>query len=175
MIATTSISIAVGVIAFSKSISAIAQRLTLVGSKNETLLFVKIIYVCAMNLSAFFNFTWSARYINHATLLLMFPKSDRKIDKASHSLTVDTSIAERTLNRGYFHYTLGHRSLYFMFPVAAWIFGPVFLVITTVILIVFLFFLDHAKIPSIFNFSKGQDQQIASPAVDVASVTLEKK
>ena len=112
----------------------------------------KIIFTCGALISAFLNFTLSVRYINHATMLMIIPNSDRELEsKKKLKFPVNEKVAAQTLNKGFLHYTLGMRSYYFMFPIASWMFGPLFMLVVTFFLLVFLFYLDHAAIKSPFN------------------------
>ena len=86
-------------------------------------------------LFAFFNFTLAVRYYNHTSFMINLP-SDTKTD-----ISVDNVI--EILERGGMHYTLGMRAYYMTIPLALWLFGPLWLMAGTILIITVLYRLDR--------------------------------
>lgn len=85
---------------------------------------------------AFFCFSMAIRLFNHVGYMINLPQG-----------TADESLALRTfgyLNRAGRYYTLGNRAFYFSLPVIMWFFGPYFLLLGTVLLVIGLAILDKA-------------------------------
>ena len=86
-------------------------------------------------LIVFFNFTLAVRYYNHTGFMINLPVDD------AGAVKVDDVI--RILDRGGTHYTLGMRGYYLAIPLALWLFGPLWLLSGTLLLITALYRLDR--------------------------------
>jgi uncharacterized membrane protein len=131
-LASTSILISLGLVASvfrTEVASAAVQALNVFGHPGETLWSLKLLVLAALFFYAFFNFTLSIRYYNHAGLLLNVP-SDREPFATVDAITV-------VLNHGALHYTLGMRGYYLAVPLGLWLFGPVWM-LAGAVLTVFL-------------------------------------
>lgn len=95
----------------------------------------KLVLLGIVFLITFFNFTLSIRYYNHSGFLINLPADD--------TTNISPQTVVETLNRGGFHYTLGMRGYYLSMPIALWLFGPVWLLFGTLLLIAALFHLDR--------------------------------
>ena len=84
---------------------------------------------------AFFNFTLAVRYYNHTGFMINLPTDDTTEIKVEDVVDI--------LNRGGTHYTLGLRGYYLAIPLALWLFGPLWLLGGTVLLIISLYRLDR--------------------------------
>ncbi len=82
---------------------------------------------------AFFCFSMAIRFFNHVGYM---------IGLADIELTQQTS---QYLNKAGRYYTLGTRSFFFSLPIMLWLFGPYFLMLGTVILILGLSLLDKVS------------------------------
>ncbi len=86
-------------------------------------------------LFAFFSFTLAVRYFNHTGFMINLPCND------------DTEISVKDvieiLERGGTHYTLGMRAYYMTIPLALWLFGPLWLITGTLLMIAILYRLDR--------------------------------
>jgi uncharacterized membrane protein len=77
----------------------------------------------------------AVRYYNHTGFMINLPVDDNS------GIRVDDVI--EILNRGGSHYTLGMRGYYLAIPMALWLFGPLWLLAGTVVLIGTLYRLDR--------------------------------
>lgn len=102
---------------------------------HPTLWTTKLVILGIDFLVAFFNFTLSVRYFNHTGFMINLPVDD------SDGVSVED--VTEILDRGGTHYTLGMRCYYLAIPLALWLFGPLWLLSGTLLLIVALYRLDR--------------------------------
>ena len=85
--------------------------------------------------STFFNFTLCIRYYNHVSFMInTFQQNDP---------SVSPEAVPRVLNHGSFHYTIGMRGFYLSAPLALWLFGPAWMLVGSIVLIVVLYRIDR--------------------------------
>jgi uncharacterized membrane protein len=137
-LASTAILISLGLVAsaFRTEITSSAtQTLNVFGHPSETLWIIKLFVLSALFFYAFFNFTLSIRYYNHAGLLINVPQDL----EPSSNVDAVTSI----LNHGALHYTLGMRGFYLAIPLGLWLFGPFWMLGGSVLVVLVLYRLDR--------------------------------
>ncbi|MBT8338424.1 MAG: DUF599 domain-containing protein [Desulfatitalea sp.] len=137
-LASTAILISLGLlsVAFKPGLyNEISQALNLAGMRGETLWMFKLMLLSATFFLAFFNFTLTIRYHNHAGFMISILET--------HDPTVTPDTVADTLNHGALHYTYGMRAFYLSVPTALWLFGPVWMLCATMVLIWVLQRLDH--------------------------------
>ena len=113
----------------------VSHALNALGTRSEEVWMFKIMLLGILFFSAFFNFTLSIRYFNHFGFMI----NTRDPDES----TCGESTVSHILNRGALHYTFGMRGFYLSIPLSLWMFGPIWMLAGSVILIVMLFFLDR--------------------------------
>ena len=86
-------------------------------------------------LFAFFSFTLAVRYFNHTGFMINLPYNS--------STEIDVDDVVEILERGGTHYTLGMRAYYMTIPLALWLFGPLWLLAGTVLLVASLYRIDR--------------------------------
>jgi uncharacterized membrane protein len=84
---------------------------------------------------AFLSFTLAIRQYNHIGFLINVPPE--------HDNRVTPESVGRALNRGAAYYTLGMRAYYLAIPLAFWLFGPLWLLGATLVLLAVLVPLDR--------------------------------
>jgi len=137
-LASTAILISLGLVASafrSEIASSVTQTLNVFGHPSETLWLIKLFILSALFFYAFFNFTLSVRYYNHASLVINVPQ---ELEPAS---SVDTITL--VLNHGALHYTLGMRGFYLAIPLGLWLFGPIWMLGGSVLTVFVLNRLDR--------------------------------
>ncbi len=87
---------------------------------------------------AFFCFAMAVRFFNHVGYMINLP-----LDESNHPLLAKQTIAY--LNRAGIYYTRGTRTFFFSLPIIMWIFGPAFLMLTSLILVGQLYILDKVS------------------------------
>jgi uncharacterized membrane protein len=113
----------------------ISQTLNLTGARTETLWMLKLMLLAVLFFSAFFNFTLAIRYYNHAGFRI-------NLAETSEAIASEQGVAE-VLNLGALHYTLGMRGYYLSVPMVLWIFGPLWMLVGTALLLGILYILDR--------------------------------
>ena len=83
----------------------------------------------------FFNFTLAIRYYNHAGFM---------INTIEHNdATVSEEAVTQFVNHGALHYTIGMRGFYLSVPLALWLFGPIWMLAGSLVLVTVLYRLDR--------------------------------
>lgn len=137
-LASTAILIALGLMggAFRPEFyNSISHALNLAGARSETLWMFKLMLLVVLFFFAFFNFTLAIRYYNHAGFMI-------EITDVNDPNVTPESVTE-VLNHGALHYTMGMRGFYLAVPSALWLFGPVWLLCGSLVLIWVLYRLDR--------------------------------
>jgi uncharacterized membrane protein len=83
----------------------------------------------------FFSFCLAIRYFNHVNFMINVPST------LAHKVTPE--YITKILNRGMMHYTMGMRGYYFSVLLFLWLFGPIWMLMGTVILTIILYRLDR--------------------------------
>lgn len=138
-LASTAILLSVGVLTLtgpSEKLKIAWHVLNVFGSQHESLLPVKLIFLLLNLFAAFFFFASSFRLYNHVGYMINAPYTERK-------KVMSPKVVAAQLNRACYLYSMGMRGFYAMVPLVFWIFGPLFLLFSTVIVIMILFHLDR--------------------------------
>lgn len=137
-LASTAILISLGILSYifqHKAISELPFSFTRIVSNIENIDILKILILFMIFAFAFFNFTLSIRYYNHVNFMINVP-----LDR--HSM-VNVEYVTRTLNLGMIHYTLGMRGYYLSGPFFLWLFGPVWMFLGSILVLVVLYKIDR--------------------------------
>ena len=137
-LASTSILVSLGLLsaAFRPGVfSDVSHALNLLGTKTETLWMFKLMLLGILFFFTFFNFTLSIRYNNHAGFMInTFEHNDA---------TVSEEAVTQVVNHGALHYTIGMRGVYLSVPLALWLFGPLWMLAGSLVLVSVLYRLDR--------------------------------
>lgn len=110
---------------------------SLYGSSSAELWIFKVMCLLAVFIVAFFAFAMAIRLANHVVFMVNVP------GPWSHSELTPESVADR-LNVAGRHFATGMRAVFFAVPLVFWLFGPVFLVVATMGLVLVLHRLDRS-------------------------------
>ncbi|MDA8137084.1 MAG: DUF599 domain-containing protein [Desulfobacteraceae bacterium] len=113
----------------------VSYSMSLVGTHNQALWLFKLMVLVVLFFYAFFNFTLTIRYYNHAGFMINILEA--------HDPTVTPEVVAEALNLGALHYTLGMRGFYLAVPLGLWMFGPLWMFCGAVILVLVLNKLDR--------------------------------
>ena len=137
-LASTAILISLGLFsaAFRPGVSTeISHALNLLGTRTETLWMFKLMMLGILFFVTFFNFTLAIRYYNHAGFMInTFEHNDA---------TVSGESVTKVINHAALHYTIGMRGFYLSIPLALWLFGPIWMLAGSLVLIGVLYRLDR--------------------------------
>jgi uncharacterized membrane protein len=137
-LASTAILISLGLFsaAFRPGVfSDISHALNLLGTKTETLWMFKLMLLGILFFVTFFNFTLAIRYYNHAGFMInTFEQNDASVSEEA---------VTQVVNHGALHYTIGMRGFYLSVPLALWLFGPIWMLAGSLVLVSVLYRLDR--------------------------------
>ncbi|MBK1722066.1 hypothetical protein CKO23_07340 [Thiocystis violacea] len=137
--ASTSVILIMGVLTLSGKADEIAQgwhTLNIIGSRHPGLSEIKLLVLLADLLIAFFSFAMSVRLYNHVGFQLSLPAKVRP-------LAVDPDKVAHHLNRAGSFYSTGMRAYYLSVPLVFWLFGPHLMALSSLMLVVMLYFMDR--------------------------------
>ncbi|KAL8507743.1 hypothetical protein ACS0TY_018330 [Phlomoides rotata] len=106
------------------------------GNKSTTIVYLKYVALLASFMFAFACFVQTARCFVHANFLISMPNCD-----------VPVSNVERVVIRASNFWVVGLRLLYFSTNLLLWIFGPIPMFVSSVIIVVLLQYLDKNTDP----------------------------
>jgi uncharacterized membrane protein len=139
--ASTAILLMIGTLTLSGSTSSssIWHALNVGGQTNEALLAFKLVMLLADFFVAFFCFSMAVRFFNHVGYMINVPMHLGVAALSPYRVAA-------YLNRAGNFYVYGTRSFFYCVPLVFWIFGPHFMIIATLVLIIGLYRLD--RVPS---------------------------
>lgn len=141
-LASTAILLSVGVLTLlgqDEKLKIAWQLLNVFGVQHESMLPIKLIFVLINLFAAFFFFASSFRIYNHVGYMINAPCSGQE-------KVMSPKIVAAQLNRACHQYSMGMRGFYAMVPLMFWIFGPLFLLVSTIVVVMILFHLDRTPI-----------------------------
>ncbi|BCS88084.1 DUF599 domain-containing protein [Pseudodesulfovibrio sediminis] len=133
-LASTSILLAVGLLTLSGQGDELGQTwhaVNMFGSTAQSTMTFKLLVILANLFIAFFNFSFSIRLFSHVGFIINTPP------EGGNYGTSFTFVAMQLNKAGsYFH--IGMRAYYFLIPLIFWLFGPLLLVFSTIIVVVLI-------------------------------------
>lgn len=112
--------------------------LNISGSHAAELWIVKVMALLITFIVAFFAFAMSVRLANHVVFMINVPEYE-----AHHNLSPE-SVARR-LHRSGTMFSIGMRAFLFAIPLVFWLFGPYFLLVSSIGLVIALYRLDRSE------------------------------
>lgn len=146
MMATTASMLIVGTLTLSSQAENITRSwhaMAVFGSHSPELWIIKVLCLLVDFIVAFFSYAMSMRLATHVLFMLNVPPASY----ADHPELGPESVANRLIQAGNM-IALGMRSFLFAIPLVFWLFGPVFLVLATIGLIVTLYHIDRHEAAS---------------------------
>lgn len=113
------------------------HALNIAGAVHSGIWIFKLLLLLLDFFVAFFSFASAIRLFNHVGYMINVP-----LNLAQKAISPQHVAAH--LNRAGRHYSVGMRAFYFAVPLVFWLFGPVFLVAATAVMIVALYRNDRA-------------------------------
>ncbi|MHB1186470.1 DUF599 domain-containing protein [Thiobacillus sp.] len=141
LMASTAALLVVGTLTLSGQAENISQSwhaLSFKGSVATELWIIKVMFLLLDFIVAFFAFAMSVRLANHVVFMVNVPEHD-----AHHTLS-PRAVARR-LHRAGNMFAIGMRAFFFAVPLVFWLFGPYFLLISSIGLVIALYHLDRSE------------------------------
>lgn len=137
-LASTAVLLIMGVLTLSGQADKIAENWHALnaGSHHHQLWIIKLLALLADLLVAFFSFAMSVRLFNHVGYQVTLPRGLRPG-------AVTPEQVARHLNRAGAFYSLGMQAYYLAVPLVFWLFGPHLMAISSLVLVVILYFMDR--------------------------------
>ena len=148
-LASTSILLIIGVLTLSEQggkFEATWHALNTLGAKHPELWMTKLIFLLLALFVAFFSFAMSIRIFNHVGYMINVPLG------LNHKMITPAHVATH-LNRAGRFYSIGMRAYYFLVPLVFWLFGPHFMLVSTVGLLFVLYRIDRAPKILVMDYS----------------------
>lgn len=142
MVSTTSL-LLIGTLTLSGQTESIARSwhaINLGGSHAAELWIIKIMCLLADFMVAFFSYVLSIRLANHVLFMLNIPKN---VYVQQEALSPD-AVASR-LNRAGQFIAIGTRAYFYAIPLVFWLFGPVYMLVATLGIVLILSRLDRQR------------------------------
>jgi uncharacterized membrane protein len=139
-LASTSVLLIIGVLTLSEqggNFETTWHVLNTVGAKHPELWMSKLIFLLLDLFVAFFSFAMSIRVFNHVGYMINVPIG------LKHKMITPAHVATH-LNRAGSFYSIGMRAYYFLVPLVFWLFGPYFMLASTLVLLLVLYRIDRA-------------------------------
>jgi uncharacterized membrane protein len=138
-LASTSVLLIIGVLTLSESdkLQTSWHALNAFGAKHPELWLIKILSLLMDLFVAFFSFSMSIRIFNHVGYMINVPL------ELKHKMITPAHVATH-LNRAGNFYSIGMRAYYFTVPLVFWLFGPHFMFVSTIGLLIALYRIDRA-------------------------------
>jgi uncharacterized membrane protein len=140
LMASTAAILIVGTLTLSGQADAVSRHwhaMSAYGSVSPELWIVKVLALLADFIVAFFAFAMSVRLANHVGFMI-------NVGNADVPPALSPEAVARRLNRAGNHFATGLRAFFFAVPLVFWLFGPAFLVLATLGLVVALHRLDRS-------------------------------
>lgn len=141
MLVSTAALLIIGTLTLSgqaENISRTWHVLNLVGSHSAELWIIKVLCLLADFLIAFFASAMSLRLATHVLFMVNVPERIRQ----AHEMLTPVHTARR-LNQAGHMITISMRAFFFAIPLVFWLFGPVFLVLATLGIVIIFYRLNR--------------------------------
>lgn len=147
-LASTSILMIIGILTLSEGgkLETTWHALNIVGAQAPELWLTKLICLLLDMLVAFFSFSMSIRIFNHVGYMINVPIA------LGHKMITPTHVATH-LNRAGHFYSIGMRAYYIIVPLVFWLFGPHFMLLATIGLLIVLYRIDRAPKVMAMNYT----------------------
>jgi len=139
-LASTAVLLIMGTLSLSErggDMANVLHSLNMVGTVEPGLWLLKLLVLVVDLFVAFFSFTLAIRKFNHVGYLLNLPA------ELKHPVITTKYVADY-LNRAARYYSSGMRAYYFTVPLLFWLFDPLLMFVSAVVLVFVLHQLDRA-------------------------------
>lgn len=145
-LASTAVLLIIGVLTLSgqgDKLEGTWHALNIMGARHADLWLTKLLLILLDLFVAFFSFAMAIRVFNHVGYLINVPLA------RNFRMICPAHVAVH-LNRAGRFYSIGMRSYFTVVPLVFWLFGPHFMLLSTLVLVIVLYRLDRApKLPDV--------------------------
>lgn len=113
----------------------LSQTFDVLGGPSETSWRIKLMVLIIDFFATFLNFLLAIRYYNHFNFMITTPVTSDSI--------MTSELITSTLNRANFHNTVGLHGYYLAIPFTLWMFGSIWFLIGSMLLVAVLYKLDR--------------------------------
>lgn len=163
LMASTAALLIIGTLTLSgqaENISHSWHVLSIGGSRATALWILKVMMLLVDFIVAFFAFAMSVRLANHVLFMVNVP------EHSTHHALAPRAVAHR-LNRAGNMFAIGMRAFFFAIPLVFWLFGPYFLLISSIGLVLALYRLDRSECLEIGESGTGSATAPNGPVVSM--------
>lgn len=161
-LASTSVLLIIGVLTLSAQgdkMEGTWHALNMAGNTHNELWLTKLLIMLLDLFVAFFSFSMAVRVFNHVGYMINVPLA------RNHKMICPQHVAIH-LNRAGMFYSVGMRAYYFTVPLVFWLFGPHFMLLSTLAMILILYRLDRAPKILAEDYAEDSAHLSGSPEVD---------
>jgi len=137
-LASTGIIICLGLLSVAASpekMAEITPTLNVLVREHRVLWLFKLMVLIVDFFFIFFSFCLAIRYFNHVNFMINVPST------LAHKITPE--YITKILNTGMLHYTMGMRGYYLAILLFLWLFGPIWMLLGTIVMLIILYYLDR--------------------------------
>ena len=167
LMASTAALLIIGTLTLSgqaENISHSWHVLSIGGSHATALWILKVMLLLVDFIVAFFAFAMSVRLANHVLFMVNVP------EHGTHHALSPRAVAHR-LNRAGNMFAIGMRAFFFAIPLVFWLFGPYFLLISSIGLVLALYRLDRSECQEVCE----SGSESAAPSQNAPVVSMHAK
>lgn len=138
-LASTSVLMIIGVLTLSvqgDNLRTTWEMLNVFGTTDPRLWLIKMLLLLVDLLFAFFGFAMAVRLYHHVGYMINAPQD-------ANLIAADPAHVSAHLNRAGLFYSIGMRAYYYTVPLLFWLFGPLFMLAGTIVLVISLYYLDR--------------------------------
>lgn len=154
-LASTAVLLIIGVLTLSAQGDKLQDTwhaLNIAGTTHAELWLAKLLIMLLDLFVAFFSFAMAVRVFNHVGYMINVPLA------RNHKMICPQHVAIH-LNRAGKFYSVGMRAYYFAVPLVFWLFGPHFMLLSTLALILILYRLDRAPEIMVEDYTEASVRQ----------------
>ncbi len=136
-LASTAILLAVGVLTLSGQGDKLGETwhaVNVFGSKAQSTMTLKLLVILANLFIAFFSFSFSIRLYNHVGFMINVPEDA--------NLGTSFTFVAMQLNKAAKYFHTGILAYYFLIPLVFWLFGPLLMMASTVVMVAIIYFIE---------------------------------
>ncbi|XP_010548531.1 PREDICTED: uncharacterized protein LOC104819925 [Tarenaya hassleriana] len=146
LMATTSILLSAGLAAVISSTYSVKKPINdaVFGGHGDVVVALKYVTILTVFLFSFFSHTLSIRFLNQANFVInvpMIPPPEKSLEAEATALVTPEYVSE-LIEKGLVLNTVGNRLFYTAIPLMMWVFGPVLVFFSSVVMVPVLYNLD---------------------------------